>query len=305
MLSLLALLVGCGDWVCLPEGAPAAGLSSSLSSADLGSQETLRFYAWDALLRMETVEEEGPGGPVRRVDYDHLASSAEAALALEDTLVALSGVDPDALVSHEERLAFWLNAYNAWVLYAVAAAWAQDPAYDVESDGFLVFTTPFIQVGDFLLTPNDLEHGVIRGFADQPYADDALRQQAEAWHAALWEDRPVDGRIHMGLNCASTSCPSIPPGAFRASRVSAQLDDQARSFLADPTRGAGPDGVSQIFSWFADDFAGSHGSVEAFVEQYREGGVDGVDFGSTLAYDWSLNASTTPSGQEESCASPW
>lgn len=301
---LSLLLVSCADWVCLPEGSPGDGLAYAVEAPDLSAQTTLRHLAWDNVLRWETLDED-IGGVVRRVDYDHLATDAEAWKALEDSLSTYAGVDPDALETHEEKLAYWINAYNAWVLYAVAGAYAQDPAYNVESDGFLIFTTPFIQVGEWTLSPNDLEHGIVRGYAEQPYADEATRAQAEAWHASIWGDRPMDGRIHMGFNCASASCPSLSPGALLGSRLWEQLDELSRLYVSNTTYGAGPDGISTIFNWYAADFEPVFGSTRAFIEQYREGGSGDVDFDTFLTYDWSLNVASRPSGEDESCASPW
>ncbi len=303
MLALL-LLASCADWVCLPEGSPGAGLVYDVEVPDLSAQTRLRHHSWDAVLRLETLDED-IGGLVRRVDYDHLVTDAEAWKALEDSLSTYAGVDPSALESHEEQLAYWINAYNAWVLYAVAAAYAQDPAYNVEADGFLIFTTPFIQVGEWTLSPNDVEHGIARGYEEQAYADEATRAQAERWHDELWGDRAIDGRIHMGFNCASASCPSLSPGALQGSRLYEQLDELSRLYVANTAYGAGPQGISTIFNWYAADFAPVFGSVQAFIEEYREGGTADVDFGTFLTYDWSLNAASRPSGEDETCASPW
>lgn len=205
----------------------------------------------------------------------------------------------------DERLAFWLNTYNAWALWAVAEKVAENPDYDVESDGWLLFSTKFVTVAGYTLTPNDIEHGVIRGFEDQPYGDDALAEQAELWHEELWGGQAIDGRLHMGLNCASASCPDVPPGAFQGPRIWDQLDAMATAFVDNAGKGAGPDGISTLFSWFSGDFSGSFGSVEAFVGAYRTDGDADVDYATYLAYDWSLNAAAAPSGESATCASPW
>lgn len=303
MRILPLFLVACGEYLCLAEGetldaglrAPAAG------NVDLSASTELRHFGLDGLLRLATVEGAGPYGG-RGVDYDGVLASTEATAALEGYLAGLATVDPANLVDSAERFAYWLNAYNAWALYAVAGKVAEDPDYDVESDGWLLFSTKFVAVGEHLLSPNDIEHGVLRGWSEQPYGDDDLAAAASGWHQDLWDGGPPDARLHVGLNCASASCPDLPPGAFRGDRLDEQLDASAEAFLANEQKGAGADGVSTLFSWFAGDFEASHGSVEAFVSAYRDDGD--VAYGTYLPYDWSLNAADTPAGGV-TCASPW
>ena len=67
--------------------------------------------------------------------------------------------------------------------------------------------------------------------------------------------------------------------------------DPTGTFLGGPEHGAGPDGISQIFDWFANDFvAAGYADAAAFVERYRS--LDGVATDRFLPYDWALNTST-------------
>lgn len=307
LLSVVAFIfLGCGDYVCLPAGEVLdGGVSVALANdVDLSNETDLRHFGLDALMRLETVDGAGPFGD-RGMDYDSLNASGEATAALSSYLSALATVDPERLETPDERLAFWLNVYNSWVLYAVAGKVAENPEYNVESDEYLIFSSKFIQVNGFAMSPNEVEHGVLRGWVDQPYGDEALAAQAPKWTSDVWGTSPPDARIHMGLNCASASCPALPPGAFRGDRVWDQLDAQAAGFLANTEKGAGPSGVSTLFSWFSGDFVATFGSVEAFVGTYRAEGDEDVDYATFLPYDWSLNAAATPSGEDETCASPW
>jgi hypothetical protein len=302
---LLLSLVACGEFVCLPAGdALENGVAVSFSSElDLSKQTSLRHYGLDALLRFSTASDAGPLDG-RGVDYTGISESTEATGALSSYLAALSTVNPSELSTQEERLAFWLNTYNAWILYGVSAKVAENPDYTVESDGWLLFSTQYIPIAGFSISPNDLEHGILRGWADQPYGNEALAAQAAQWHIELWEGEAPDARLHMGLNCASASCPDIPPGAFQGTRLWEQLDDQATAFLDNPKKGAGPDGISTIFSWFGSDFESSFGSSEAFIEAYRTKGTTGVAMQALLPYDWALNKATAAAG-EATCGSPW
>lgn len=301
---LLLPLIACGEVIRLHPGellddGPSVSLSGE---ADLSAETRLRHYGLDALLRQTTVE---GGGPYQGRGLDYAAvQSAEGQAGLGAYLSGLATVDPDALADPDERLAYWLNAYNAWVLLAVAQKLAEDPGYTVESDGFLIFSTPYIKVGDWTLSPDDLEQGVLRGDAGHAFADAALAQAAAGWHSALWGDEPADARLHVGLNCASASCPDLPPGAFQGARIDAQLDALATAFLDNEEKGAGPQGLSALFTWYEADFVAGYGSVRAFVEAHRSAD-SAVDYDTTLAYDWSPNASAAPSGVEPTCAVAW
>lgn len=307
LVGAAALLTGCSDLVCYPDDATLSGAVTAAlpTGSDLSDATALRHFGLDAVLRLQTVEEADGDGVYRLVDYEGIVASAEASGTLAAYLSGLATVDPSELTSRQERLAYWLNAYNGWVLYGVAAKYAENPDYDVESDGWLLFTTPFVEVAGLTLTPNDVEHGILRGWADQVYVDDATAEQARLWNEELWGGEAPDARLHMGLNCASWSCPNVPPGAFQGARIDAQLDALAVVFVDNPDKGAGPAGISTLFSWFGGDFAATFGSTEAFLETYRTEGLDGVDTATFLPYDWSLNEASAFDPSAATGGVPW
>jgi hypothetical protein len=67
-----------------------------------------------------------------------------------------------------------------------------------------------------------------------------------------------DSRLHSCIVCASISCPDIRIGAFTVANLSAEMDEQFSSWLANPNKGLslqnGVLTVSPIFNWFAGDF---------------------------------------------------
>jgi hypothetical protein len=87
--------------------------------------------------------------------------------------------------------------------------------------------------------------------------------------------------------------------AYVADRLDAQLDDQARRFVNDPSKNRFDKGkrvayLSAIFKWFDEDFRGA-GSVQKYVARY----VADAEVARSLAndafevewieYDWTLN----------------
>lgn len=219
------------------------------------------------------------------VDYDML----EAERGPLDRYVAWLG-KPRRVARANIRHAFWLNAYNALVLRGAAEQRAGNPEFSPQDDDFAFFTIRQHLVAGTVLSLDAIEHGIVRGdFSHASFTTLSAADQAVIRTLSADVLDAPDGRVHVALNCAARSCPALPSRAFRAGDLDATLDERARLFVADPTRGAGPNGISTLFQWFSADFESSHGSSRGFIESYRDD-VSNVDFGTFLAYDWTLNA---------------
>jgi hypothetical protein len=207
-----------------------------------------------------------------RVDYAALRSDP----AWRRLVGTLATSDPDALATPDERLASWINAYNVLAIDWIVR---EGPVESIRD------------LGNWLRPVWKKKAGHIAG-------RDVTLDQIE--HAIL---RPLgEPRIHFAIVCASTSCPSLRREPFRADRLDAQLDAQARAFLADPRKGLAIDRgeedlrLSRIFDWFAEDF-GKAGGIVAFVLRHGPEAdrawlaehADEVDL-AHLPYDWRVNA---------------
>ena len=211
------------------------------------------------------------------VDYGGMKERGQP--ALDAYLRALESVRPAeyAGFTREQRLAFWVNAYNA---YTVRLILNHYPLKSVRKIGFLPLAAfrerfiPLKAVGDEVMSLNDIEHTHLR-------------------------EKLKDPRIHFAIVCASKSCPLLRSEAYRTSTIDAQLDAAARGFLADGFRNqinpaSGTAKVSSIFKWFRGDFTQGGKTLGAFMAAYTEPTVaeflrkkgDDLDF---LDYDWSLN----------------
>ena len=212
------------------------------------------------------------------VDYPALrADSAQLARYLR----GLAGTDP-ARLPEPDRLAFWLNAYNAYTLKLVLDSYPVASVLDAVKGPFIPtvnspFSVAFATVGGSVRTLDDIEHGIIREQFDEP-------------------------RIHFALVCAALSCPPLRAEAYTGNRLDVQLDHQARRFLRDGTKNqvtAARARLSKLFDWYGGDFGGSDEAVQRFIAPYFEGEVrarlaDASLPVSFLDYDWSLNAQSTP-----------
>ena len=225
--------------------------------------------AWTALLQRWVAD----GG----VDYAGWKREDEG--RLNDYLATLSAT---CAADYErwtaaERIAFWLNAYNAFTIRLILDHY---PIASIRRIGWLplaAFRERFIPMDGLkggTISLNDIENGTLRSDFREP-------------------------RIHFALVCASRSCPPLRPEAYRGADLDRQLDDQARRFLRDPSRNRVDTAarmlyLSSIFNWFRGDFEAAAPSLPAYVAPFlgdAPGALDGFDV-AFLDYDWSLNDRT-------------
>ena len=221
------------------------------------------------------------------VDYAALAADPST---LDRYIAELEATDPAAVAGapRDERLAFWINAYNACMLERVVSHYPIRPAR-----GLLGITNAATgrpansvwQIGD-----------VFTG-AHCPVAGKE-RSQDEIEHEII---RPLgDPRIHFAINCAAISCPPLIREAYRAETLEEQLDARVMAFVGDPAHfGVDASGgrptvrVNVLLDWFNEDFGG-HDGVRAFLARYVAGAVREAleDPDARLVfidYDWTLN----------------
>lgn len=193
-----------------------------------------------------------------------------------------------------EKIAFWINAYNALTLVLIV------DHYPIRSSMLRGFIWPKnsirqipgawkkveFDVMDEKITLDHIEHGILR------------HDFAEA-------------RIHMALVCAARSCPVLRGEPYRGDVLESQLTDQSRIFLGDPKKFAidrrdGKVRISAIFDWFKGDFVAAYGvperegmgAKEAAVINFIASHVGEADRSYLLSnkisienihYDWTLN----------------
>ncbi|MCC7241533.1 MAG: DUF547 domain-containing protein [Acidobacteria bacterium] len=223
--------------------------------------------AWTAILATY----DSSGG----VDYEGLLQRGQP--ALDVYLDALAAAVPDERGwTRPERMAYWINAYNAFTVRLVLDHY---PLKSIRSIGFLpyaAFRKSFIPLGadGKKISLNTIEN-------------DVLRTQF------------ADPRVHFALVCASKGCPALRSEAYRADVLDAELDDAARRFLADTSKNQWDAAsrtlrLSSIFRWYREDFERAAGTVPQFVARYAPPAMAGALAGTPpriayLEYDWSLN----------------
>ena len=258
-----------------------AAVGASTSPADVA--ETLRKLRND--LKSEALDEHG------QVDYIKLRTS-ETFAQMKRVSGLLHTVDPAQIVDDDGRIAFWINLYNVLAIHGVLALGIRQSVMEVPS----FFGVVAYRVGDFVLTLDEIENGVLRRNAPHPATGARL----------LGDDDPrlglcpshVDPRIHASLVCASTSCP--PVAFYEAAKLDAQLELAALNYVASDVE---IDDVNQVvripitFRYYQSDFGRAAGVRLFLVEHARGAQREALEtafqsgFGFDYhRYDWSLNS---------------
>ena len=174
--------------------------------------------------------------------------------------------DYRTLHSIEEKLAFWINLYNALVIDAVIQENVRKSVTESRLGIMAFFQRAAYQVNGLRFSLTDIEHGVLRDNSGFPYFPGP--------HFASIDPRletaiqSFDPRIHFALNCASNSCPPI--GVYTPEKIQEQLDLAARNFINNDlviNSDLNKISISKIFRWYQDDFGGEPG-ILSFLLKY-------------------------------------
>lgn len=224
------------------------------------SQEHLNHDQWTAILSKHV-------SSAGQVDYKGIKDNEAQ---LDTYLAVLSANHPNSDWDKKDQLAFWINAYNAFTVKLIVKNY---PVVSIKDLGGSIYkvNTPwdekFINIGDKTYDLNNIEHGIIRKDFNDP-------------------------RIHFAVNCASISCPPLRNEAYVGSKLDAQLDDQARSFINDESKNKitkSKAKISKLFTWFKGDFTQDGKTVVDFINKYSKEKITDKTKITYFDYDWNLN----------------
>jgi hypothetical protein len=201
-----------------------------------------------------------------QVDYTGIKADPRFSLYLG----ALKNANPVELASNAEKLAFWINAYNALAIKGIIDGLSPSSFFGRIS----YFKTSDYDVGGQTINLYDLERDIIIPF-NEP-------------------------RIHFAIVCASYSCPKLRTEAYLAASLEEQLEDNAIDFLNDPLKNnfdaaKKRANLSKIFDWFEKDFEQHSGSVQNYVahfltdETHKQALENEKYKVKHLKYQWTLN----------------
>lgn len=191
------------------------------------------------------------------VDYKAIKSKSGD---LDAYLTMLSKVDPSSL-SVSERLAFWINAYNAATIKKIVDNYPVKSIKDL--NGGKPWDDKFVKLDGKTMSLNEIENGIIRPEFKEP-------------------------RIHFAVNCAAKSCPPIHNGAYSAGNLNTNFENSAKAFINNPKYNqisADKVVISNIFNWYGEDF----GNIIDYLNKYSDTKINSNAKVEYLDYDWSLN----------------
>jgi hypothetical protein len=198
------------------------------------------------------------------VDYRALKENGK----LEAAYQQLSNFPVKSLSNKEEKLAFYINAYNILALKMVIDHWPIDSIKDVGNLISPVWGKSAGNIDDKTVSLDEIENKILRPMGEP--------------------------RIHFAIVCASVSCPDLRNSPYTASGLNTQLNEQVQQFLGNADKGLRINNnsiqISRIFDWFEKDFK-SVGGVEAFIRSYRAD-LPKLPIKDDMNYDWNVNGIT-------------
>jgi len=201
------------------------------------------------------------GVSLMQVDYQAIKTNG----SLNKAYQLLSNFKIDRLSNRNEKLAFYINAYNILALKKVVDHWPTDSIKDSGSFFSPVWDKPAGSLNGEIITLGQIEHKILRPMGEP--------------------------RIHLAIVCASVSCPDLRNEPYTSIKIESQLDDQTRQFLNNSGKGLKIENkmirVSKIFDWFEKDFEKS-GGVSTFVNRYRAD-LPNLKVKANIPYDWATN----------------
>ncbi len=174
--------------------------------------------------------------------------------------------------NENQKLSFWINAYNAYTLKLIIDNYPLKSIKDLGS----VFSSPwkkkFITLFKKKMSLDNIEHDTIRKNFKEP-------------------------RIHFAVNCASMGCPSLADIAFNESNLENLLQKMSLGFINNNAKNSYDIAnkkmkLSKIFSWYGGDFKEKFGSYKNFIQTLKPD-VKGLSKFkvSWSDYGWDLNDS--------------
>jgi len=157
-----------------------------------------------------------------RIAYEGMRESRtyQEYLELSRTLKNIELTD---LKSRQEQIAFWINLYNVIVIHGVIELGIRDSVKEVRNFSRRIQ----YQIDDMFFSPDDIEHGILRGNKRPPFSLFKLFKGNDKRLKFVVD--PIDPRIHFALVCASSSCPPIE--VYTAEHLDRELTIAGETFL--------------------------------------------------------------------------
>ncbi len=233
-----------------------AAFSAGIGAASAGNLPDFEFY--NEILLQNVLN--------GFVDYDRFVTDARFGSFIEQ----LGSADVASPDTDEERLALYINAYNAFAIQGIINGYSPKSWWSRKT---------FFKRQKYLLNGEEVSLETLERDRITPIGDP---------------------RIHFSIVCASLSCPRLSSNAYHPETINVQLHDAAKRFINDSTRNRFDLDrriafLSKIFEWYADDFEAAGGSTQRYLARFvNDAQVQDAlrrdEFELRyLEYDWNLN----------------
>lgn len=215
-----------------------------------------------------------------KVDYRELCKDNR--LGIYITQLAIT--NPDTISDEKARLAFWINAYNAYTIQVICDNYPLKSINELHFGGLYIGTLlkktiwdkKFVVINNQKISLNYIEHEIIRPMFQDP-------------------------RAHFALVCASISCPPLRSEAFEGAKLDEQLDDQGRIFFGESIKNYFEINkmtahLSKILNWYSKDFGENDEEILLYVTRFLPDDLAATIQASSkkwkikhTKYHWNLN----------------
>ncbi|WOD44440.1 DUF547 domain-containing protein [Hwangdonia lutea] len=217
--------------------------------------ESVKIHQLWGVLLAKNVSENG------NVDYKSFKTNHKKLSNYIQSLGTLYSGNALKSFSKKEKLAFWINAYNAMTIDLILRHYPVKSIKDIKKP----WDKRLWNTVNIPYSLNEIEHEILRKM-DEP-------------------------RIHFAIVCASVSCPKLLNQTYSAANLEAQLIKATKDFLNNSTKNNISENslkLSKIFQWFAKDFK-QNGSLIDFLNQYSKVQISAKAKKSYKSYNWDLN----------------
>ncbi len=226
------------------------------------------------LRKGETID----GTGLNAVDYRGLSREKQNPSSDYNRLIdQLRDFDPASLSGRNSRIAFWINAYNIGAIKMILDHY---PVGSIRSFKISIFKNPWkkkiLNIGGKSYSLHRIEHLILLG-------------------------KYRELRSHLGIVCASVSCPDLSPTVYTGKNLYSLIKTQGQSFFANEKKGMRIEreksrvSVSGIFSYDSKNFSRGKADIIPFIlpfvagredKEYLKKGEYRIEF---LPYNWNLN----------------
>jgi hypothetical protein len=163
------------------------------------------------------------------------------------------------LKTREQKLAFWINLYNALVQIKL-----EKDKYGFENKSKF-FGSKNFNIGGNNVSLDNIEHGILRG-SQLKYGLGYIKKLWAPGFEQRFRLKILDYRIHFTMNCGASSCPTI--AFYSPEKIDEQLELAESVFMnanSEYNLTENTVEVSKILQWFKGDFGGDKGIISILI----------------------------------------